>query len=226
MNSPARRAALIGAAMCATAALVPLARPTAKQGRMPPQAAFPERFGLWQTDAMSRPLVRPPSDGGKVMGFYDGVFEQTFVDVQGYRVMLSIAYLAQVFESGSLQLHLPGVCYRYAGYRVVGEHEGVARILGRGLPVSRMLAHLPGRPEPVTYWISAGGIVGNHAALRRLRIRAALERESLDGMLVRVSSIDGDAESAFSRHVRFANDLATAMSPANRAYFIGRAEAT
>ena len=225
MTSPRRRAVLIGAAMCATAALVPLARPRVRSAHAP-RLAFPERFGIWQVDAMSRPLVRPPGEQGKVLGFYDAVFEQTFVDVHGYRVMLSMAYIADLFEDGALQLHQPGVCYRYAGYRILGEYESVARIAGRDIPVTRMYAQLPGRPEPVTYWIGAGGVVGNHAALRRQRIRAAFKLESLDGMLVRLSSIDADAARAFGRQVELSEALALAMSPVDRTYFIGQAQAT
>ena len=179
MRSPARRAALIGTAMCAAAALVPLARPRAKSPDVP-RISFPQRFASWQVDAMSHPLVRPPGEQGKVLGFYDALFEQTFIHANGYRVMLSMAYMADVYGDGNLQLHLPSVCYRYAGYRIVGEHEAITRIAERDVPVGRLYAQLPGRPEPVVYWISVGGIVGDHMALRRQRIRAALRLESLD----------------------------------------------
>jgi EpsI family protein len=213
---------MLGTALCGTAVLAMLARPASPAGEALDLASlFPSRFGPWRTDALTSAFVRPSDHQGKVLGFYDRVFERTFVDDQGYRVMLSVAYLANAFEGSALQMHEPEVCYRFAGYQVVDSQDMRLSIDGRAVAATHVVAQLPGRPEPITYWILAGGTGGGHAALRRRRIVAALRREVLDGMLVRISSVDADPARAYRVHAAFAGDMARAMAPAARDRFLG-----
>jgi len=85
------------------------------------------------------------------------------------------------------------------------------------------LTTLPQRPEAVTYWIVLGGEAiadGNTFRLRRLA--NAVRRTSADGLLVRVSSLDLNAERAYALQTSFLSDMVQAMSATDRELFVGR----
>jgi hypothetical protein len=64
-------------------------------------------------------------------------------------------------------------------------------------------------------------VPADHAKLRRQRILAALRRQTLDGMLVRVSSIDRDTPRAYRKQFDFTAALAESMPAAERARLFG-----
>ena len=66
-----------------------------------------------------------------------------------------------------------------------------------------------------------GVVVADAGSFRWRRLAFAARREALDGMLVRISSIDPDADRAYELHRRFAEDMVGAMMPADRAKVIG-----
>ncbi len=135
--------------------------------------------------------------------------------------MLSIAYGAQ--QAAGLELHLPEVCYRYAGFAVGGRHIVELDVNGQRISATRLVAELPQRPEVVTYWIVLGGesiADGNSFRLRRLA--NAVRRRSADGLLVRVSSLDPDAERAHALQMKFLSDMWLLMSKADRELLVGR----
>jgi EpsI family protein len=201
-------------------------RPHAASALADPQLEklIPERFGAWEVDALSRPLVRPSDDHGRLVGAYDRLLERTFVDERGYRVMLSMAYLSSAFDGSSLQVHRPEVCYRYSGYMVEEPKSGLLDLPERSLPVTRLKAWMPGRIEPITYWVVVGNkVYGHHGELRRERIRAAMRREVLDGALIRLSSIDADRERAYRQHEQFGRQLAIALDAGRRPRVFGAA---
>jgi EpsI family protein len=226
-----RKAMVVAGCMAATAVLAQLARPRpVADGEVPDphlDALVPSAFGSWTVDPLSRSFVRPTNEQGKVLGVYDRLFEQTFVDSRGYRIMLSMAYLARAFQGSSLQVHRPEICYRYSGYQVGESSVGEFRLDDRVIPVVRLQAQLPGRPEPITYWILTGReVIGEHGQMRKRRILAALRREWLDGMLVRISSIDPDTERAYRIQQEFAQAFAQALPPASRARVFGEPPGT
>jgi EpsI family protein len=226
MTGVRRRAVLIAGCMAGTAAIARLARPLplAPDEVTDPhfEAWFPSRFGVWSVDPVTRPLVRSTDPQGKVLGVYDRLFERIFVDARGYRVMLSMAYLARAFEGSSMQLHRPEVCYRYSGYQVGELRTGQLRLQDRALPVTRLLATMPGRTEPITYWVLVGSdVVGEHNEMRKRRILASLRRVWLDGLLVRISSIDPDVARAYGIQEEFADALAAALDDSDRARVFG-----
>lgn len=224
MNPSRRHALWLAGVMTSVAAIAAIARPP----RPDPNAKsavsldtlFPQRFGDWQVDALSRAFVRPADRQGKLYQVYDQVLERTFIDGRGQRVMLSVAFGSE--QSSSLQMHRPEVCYRAAGYTIRDVRPGTLAIAGRRLAATRVDAVLPGRPEPVTYWTVLGGsIVADAAAARRRSLKAVLHHELLDGVLVRISSIDADTERAHGLQARFADELVTAITPTDRAIVIG-----
>lgn len=225
MNPGRRRALTLAAAMVSASGLAALARPPSAGagGQQPPRldALFPSAFGEWQIDPLSRAFVRAGTGAGTAYAdLYDQVLERTFVDAIGQRVMLSVAYAHE--QSSGLQLHRPEVCYRYSGYKLGGIEPTVLRIDQRPVAATRLFAVLPGRPEPLTYWTVLGGVVvADVSAWRWRRIAAVLRHRLLDGMLVRISTIDGEPARAHALQARFADELVRAMAPADRLRVIG-----
>jgi EpsI family protein len=215
VTAPTRRQVLLlAAALAATAGVAALARhgrPAAPlAARVDLARLFPESFADWQVDPASRAFVRPNEAPGKVYGLYDQVLERTFVNAQGQRIMLSVAYGGD--QSTRLQLHRPEVCYRASGYEVENAGTVPIRLAGREVPVTRLHANKPGRSEPITYWTTLGGeVAGSGSAFQWRRITHALQGDTLEGVLVRISSIDHEPARAYALQSRFAQALAQAL---------------
>jgi EpsI family protein len=134
--------------------------------------------------------------------------------------MLSAAYGGN--QTDGLELHRPEVCYRYSGFAVRGARPDEVSIGNMALPVNRLIAELPGRPEAITYWTTlAGELVRDANIFRLLTLSYSVQRLIVDGMLVRVSTIDPLPVRAYSVHDRFIAALVGALSPAGRAIVIG-----
>lgn len=224
MNRTRRRALALAVAMGGTAMFAQWARPprgaSEERTAVALDTLFPQAFGTWTVDELSRDLVRPADREGKLYGIYDRLLERTYIDAQGYRIMLSVAFGAE--QSASLQLHRPEVCYRYSGYEVGSPQSIHLDLAGRAVPATQLLTELPGRPEPVTYWSVLGGLAARELRdVRWRRVELAMQRERLDGLLVRVSSVDPDPRRAYARQARFADELVRAIAPSDRAKVIG-----
>lgn len=212
--------------MGATAALAVWARPSRTvadaRGREPLEGLFPVAAGAWRLDPHASGVVRPATEQGRVYGIYDQVLERVYVHADGRRVMLSVAYGAE--QSVGLQMHRPEVCYPSGGFKVRDLRHTTMPVAGQPVPVTRLTASMPGRPEPITYWSILGDVAQTDAvAFRWRQITSGLRGQILDGMLVRVSSIDDDDARAFRTHADFADALARAMTPAHRLRVIGNA---
>jgi EpsI family protein len=194
-------------------------RPVTDLSRVDLETIVPARFGAWQIDGLAAAFVRPGNDLPE--WGHQKLVERTYIDRDGRRVMLSMAFGTD--QSAGLELHLPEVCYRYAGFAVSGRHISELGLRDRRLAVTRLVAELPQRPEAVTYWIVLGGEAiadGNTFRLRRLG--NAVRRSSADGLLVRVSSLDLNAERAYALQTRFVSDMVHAMSATDRELLIGQ----
>lgn len=219
---PTRRQALVaGAAMLGAAAVGAALRPRevlAVGEQLDLHAAIPSQLGTWMEDTASSAFIRPADD--ETRRIYQQLLERVYVNAQGQRVMLSLAYgRSQVTD---LELHWPEVCYRYAGFDVTSPQPVVMSAGAGGLPATRMVASLPGRPEPITYWAVLGGRrAGNATDFRLMKIEAAMRREVHDGLLVRVSSIDPKSDQAFALHETFVAALLQAVPPEIRARIAG-----
>lgn len=223
---PTRRQALVlSAALAGTAGLAALGRHG--RGVQAPRAEIdlarlvPEAFEGWQVDPSTRAFVRAGDSRGKAYGIYDQVLERTFMDARGDRIMLSIAYGGE--QSARLQLHKPEVCYRASGYEVVGAQAANLQLAGRSVPVTRLVARKPGRHEPITYWTVLGGASagGSGLAYQWKRASSALRGEVMEGMLVRISSIDPDPVRAHAQQQRFALAFAQVLTPQAQARLLG-----
>lgn len=226
MNA-ARRMLVLGAAMGAAAAMAEWARPVADPAAWRPalDELFPRAFPGWRADEGAELLVRPTRETAREEdgGLYDQVLQRTYVDRDGRRVMLLAAEGAE--QSAGLQMHRPEVCYPGNGFRVEDLHGDTLQAAARRIPCTRLLASRPGRSEPITYWTVLGErVVADAGEFRARQLRFGLRRTLLDGMLVRISSLDADREAAYALHSRFAAALAQALTPRARDKVIGSAQ--
>ena len=124
--------------------------------------------------------------------------------------MLCVAYGSE--QSPALQVHRPEVCYAAGGFRIEDVHGAQIELAARRLPVTRLWASMPGRSEPITYWIVLGDrVVADSGAFRWRQVMSGLRGEIGDGMLVRVSSIGRDAQAGYRTHARFASALSAVI---------------
>lgn len=223
--TPARRNAVaLLAGMVGASALAAWARPTIRESDLRPgfdlKTLFPTRFGPWVEDPHVPVVVPPPDQQALLDKIYNQVLGRTYVDPQGRRIMLSVAYGGD--QSDGLTVHVPEVCYVAQGFRLDSAADGRLTLGGVTIPVRHVLASLGGRVEPITYWV----IVGDEATIstterRLVSLRYGLRRRIPEGMLVRVSSIDRDTGRAWGLQAQFIQDLVAVMSPADRERVVG-----
>ena len=223
-------AGVIGVSMALVAALAWWGRPGASdaaQARagVPLEALFPVRVGDWVPDPVSSGMVRPAFEQARQFQMYDQVLERTYVHPSGRRLMLSVAYGRQ--QSVGLQMHRPEVCYRAGGFTVGEARQVSLQLDGHVLPVTRLMARMPERPEPITYWRLLGDeVVADETGFKLRQFAGGLVRRRVDdGLLVRVSSIHPDAEVGWRAQEAFVRDLARGLNAQQRLRVMGWASA-
>ena len=228
MRRPLLVSIVMGLAMAATSALTgaltPAPRAPLPHEQFSLERMIPLRIGHWRIDPGVVPLQPDPEQQGVLEKIYDQTLSRTYVDPDGRRVMLSIAYGGD--QSKSLQLHLPEVCYIAQGFELLADSDDLMATRYGELPVKRLVARLHRRNEPITYWITVGDRptrAGIGQKLRRLAY--GLSGEIPDGMLVRVSTIQDNQVAAYQVQDRFVADLLGMLSPGDRAHLIGAAPA-
>lgn len=216
---------IVGIAMLGAAGLAVALKPSVKvadQGdNIHLETMIPKQFGEWKLDESIAPLQVSPDVQAQLGKIYNQTLSRTYINPQGRRIMLSIAYGGD--QSDSLQVHRPEVCYTQQGFHVV--RDALSRLATKygELPVKRLTAVQRERNEPITYWITVGDKV-TYAGLRRklAQLGYGLTGTIPDGMLVRVSSIDRDEERAYQVQEDFVREMLAAVSDKDRLRLIGR----
>ncbi len=225
ISSVRRRAWVLFACLLLTAALSVVFKPSVMpeahaRASVPLEQLFPDRFGSWQIDPVTAPLIRPAIEQGKQFQIYDQVLERTYLNSSGYRIMVSVAYGRQ--QSVGLQVHRPEVCYKAGGFSVSGLHKGQISLAGQPLPITRLLARMDGRVEPITYWRLLGDeAVTDERDFKLRQLELGARSLIADGILIRVSSIDEDLPGAYAAQESFIRDMAQAMTVEQRLRVLG-----
>jgi EpsI family protein len=217
---------VLGVAMAGTSALTGALTPTQKvadaRANFSLDKMIPQSFAGWTVDTSVVPLAPDPTQKELIAALYDQTLSRTYVNAQGQRVMLSIAYGGD--QSKQLQLHLPEVCYVAQGFDMLKDHKDeLATGFGK-VPVKRLVARQNARNEPITYWIT----IGDKAVMSGLdqkmqRFVYGLSGKIPDGMLVRVSTIGADDAGAWQLQDRFVNQMLGALDPQARTRLMGAA---
>lgn len=203
--------------MLAASGLAMALRPTqriADQGpKVDLEAMIPRAFGDWREEKQTSALIIDPSQQATLQKIYSQTLSRTFVNSNGYRIMLSIAYGRD--QSDSVQLHYPEVCYPAQGFQLHSSMSEELHLSSGNIMVKRLQTSLSNsRVEPVTYWVMIGdqAIIGG-AKKKLAEMRYGLKGVIPDGFLFRVSSIDPDNKNAFAMQTTFINELLVEASP-------------
>lgn len=214
-----RLALVLAILMSATSVVVSIVKASATVAEQGPaiqlDKVIPRQFGRWQEEKSRLVAVVNPQTQQLLEKLYSQVLTRVYVDTQGYRVMLSLAYGDD--QRGGLQAHKPEVCYPAQGFTLDrNEQADIVTSFGR-IPGRRLGTRLGSRVEPVTYWFAvADKAVTTRFEHRMAEIRLGLTGKVPYGLLFRVSSIDADQTRAYREHERFVNDLLAVVSPMDR----------
>jgi EpsI family protein len=213
-------AGLMVSSAAVTRALTPTARMADVQGRFQLEQMVPRSFGEWQVDTRVMPLQVDPATQAKLDKIYNQTLGRTYVNRRGERIMLSIAYGGD--QGDNMGVHKPEVCYTAQGFTVRDGQKGSLDTGFGALPVKRLFAQAGGRQEPITYWITIGRKATMPGMEQRLQeLRYGLSGMVPDGMLVRVSSISGEAAPAYALQDQFVRSLLAALDGPARTRLVG-----
>jgi EpsI family protein len=202
-------------------ALTPRDRLADHQPLGPIEKIIPRSFGAWHLDERSEGLPSV-SVSRELSVLYSQTLTRAYVRADGYRVMLSIAYGGD--QTRELQVHRPEVCYAAQGFRIGKQQKAWLAVAGRTLPVMRLRTDMGSRIEPVTYWVRIGEkVVRGNVEQGIARLTYGLHGQIPDGLLFRVSSIDGNPDLAYEAQQAFVNSLFESLSPAQRRMLAGGA---
>lgn len=218
---------LIGLAMLVAAlsamAMKPSVRLADTQQKTDLAALIPDAFGDWKVDTTVTPLVVNPQTAALIDKLYSQTLERTYVNSEGQRIMLSIAYGSD--QSDSMQVHKPEICYPAQGFQILKNANDVFRSAEGSIPVRRLVASQGARVEPITYWTTVGDAVAVDGFSWKLRqLKYGLTGSIPDGLLFRVSSIQNNDVDAYRTQDDFTRALLTALTPAGKQRIIGRPE--
>jgi EpsI family protein len=186
-----------------------------KLGKPDLQFLFPRQFGNWRVDARSAMVLPSPETQALLDSIYNQTLTRTYVNPMGYRIMLSVAYGGD--QSDATRAHMPEVCYPAQGFQITASDARQLTLLNRQVAVRTLMSRYGTRFEPITYWM----VVGDRVALSRTDQKLAQFALGLrgyipDGMLIRVSSIDSDADKGHLAQEAFLKDLAEAVPEVGR----------
>lgn len=217
MKPPIIVSLILGALMTLSAGAAKFITPTEFLAEsLPPlvlESAIPVQFAGWVEERNLVAAVVNPQAQAMISQIYAQTLSRTYLNKQGERIMLSIAYGKD--QGDAVQVHYPEVCYPAQGFQLKSNRIGTLSTAQGSIPIKRLETVLGAqRYEPVTYWTTVGseaitGGIGKKLAEMRYGLRGQIP----DGLLFRVSSIDADSPAAFALQETFIQDLMTNLSP-------------
>lgn len=223
-----RIAVVLAALMCLAAVGGIAARPSTRAADRGQSISLkdvvPTQFGEWTELVEQSAQVVNPQTKELLDKIYSQLLSRTYVNKQGYRIMLSMAYGDD--QRGALQAHKPEVCYPAQGFQLHSNQLGQLATPHGNVEVRRLSTSLGQRAEPVTYWFTVGDQVIQSTLQKRFaEIKLGLTGQIPDGLLFRISSIDPDTQRGFEMQQRFAADLLASVPAATRKRLSGLGQA-
>jgi len=227
VSTATRRALMAFLIMLCCAGLAQALKPTIRLAdvralKVNLETAVPKAFGSWQLDTSTSNGVINPQQLEMINKLYSQTLSRTYVDPQGHRVMLSIAYGED--QRDGLVVHHPEICYPAQGFDVISNQMGVLQT-PRGDIKVRRLETVAGnsRFEPVTYWTTVGDQVTLGGVSKKLKeMQYSLHGQIPDGLLFRVSSIGRDSAAQFALQDRYVVELLASLNTSSRQYLAGQ----
>ena len=177
--------------------------------------AVPKSFGEWHELPRSSGLIVDPQTKQLIDKIYSQTLVRTYVNDAGYHIMLSLSYGED--QRGDLALHRPEICYPAQGFTVTTNDQSMIETPYGAISGRRLTTKMGARLEPVTYWVTVGNkTVQSKWENRLIQLRMGLSGRVPDGLLFRVSSIDGDTDHAFKAQDDFVRQLLAVTSGPTR----------
>ncbi|MBK9347406.1 MAG: EpsI family protein [Burkholderiales bacterium] len=222
------RSLLLCALMFGAAGMAVTLRPHQRIADQGPQfeleTLIPEAFGEWRSEPTSAAQIVDPQQQEMLNKIYSKTLSRTYVNPQGYRIMLSIAYGRD--QTDTAQVHKPEVCYPAQGFVLHDRHVDVLQHSAGSIPITRLSTSLGPRKEPVSYWIMIGETVIKTGSFDKklVELGYGLRGKIPDGILIRASSIDADTANAYTMQDQFSKQMIEAVTPALRWRVTGKPE--
>jgi EpsI family protein len=185
---------------------------------------IPVQFGNWRQESGELKQIVNAERQNLLTKLYNQTLTRAYLDNQGNRIMLSIAYGGD--QTDEMQIHRPEVCYTAQGFQVLRQKIDTLSTSYGVLPIKRVFAVQGNRKEPITYWIRVGekAVVLKGLQQKWAQMRYGLTGKVPEGMLVRVSSIDPDERNAYRAQDDFIKSLLAVLGKEDRARLAGNFE--
>lgn len=181
---------------------------------------IPSSFNNWKIEPSFSTLMVNPDTQGELHKIYNQILSRTYVNKDGERIMLSIAYGSN--QSTDLHVHRPEICYSSSGFTIGKISKTFIDTISGRIPVMRLVAQKGSRNEPITYWIRVGDTLTRGWIEQKLAAMSyGLNGVVPDGLLFRVSSISNDNQDSFRIQQIFLSDLLRAIPSTDRHWLIG-----
>lgn len=208
------------ASIAGTVARPPERAPDTTAPRYVLDTVVPTRFGDWQALPTPAASIVNPQTQQLLDKLYSQVLTRTYMNRDGYRIMLSLAYGHD--QRGSLQAHKPEVCYPAQGFKLHSTRDTELPTRFGNIAARQLSTSLGPRQEPVTYWFTMGDTaVRSKFEQRLVEVKYGLTGQIPDGLLFRVSSIDPQAEQAYGHHRDFVAALLDVLPAEDRTRLSG-----
>jgi len=225
MKKPLIVSLILGMLMVSSGVLTKVMTPavilTGQHEKINLETMIPHEFDRWKIDPSSAALIVNPDDQGLLNKIYNQTLSRTYINDQGERVMLSIAYGRD--QSTDLHVHRPEICYATSGFDVGKISKTfVDTTVGR-IPVMHLVAKQGIRNEPITYWIRVGDSLTRGWFEQKLTaIGYGLTGKVPDGLLFRVSSISSNEQDSYRLQQVFLASMLQAVRSEDRYWLVGR----
>jgi len=215
-----RRKFALGLAFAGAAGIAAARQPSVKVdylGKNKLDQVLPEKMGRWEFVSSSG-LVVPPEDQLS-RALYSQLLTRVYSAADGSSMMLLVAQSGS--QTGILQIHRPEICYNAGGYQLSEILPHTVRLPWGAIPTMSMSAQNGSRTEQLAYWTR----IGRHMPVnwRQQRLAVAidnLKRQIPDAVMVRVSTISNDRETALASIDEFIVTMLSSITPQMRRVFV------
>ncbi len=185
------------------------------------ETLIPEQFGNWQLLNQNSNQIINPQIQEKLDSLYSQILTRTYINRNGNRIMLSIAYGRD--QRSYMAVHYPEVCYPAQGFSLKSNQVAKISINGSPFNVRQLETQLGNqRHEPVTYWTTIGEFRSLGGFKKRLlELQYGFAGDIPDGLLFRVSSIGQDTSTQFAIQEDFLSVLINAVEKDKRVFLTG-----
>lgn len=225
MKTPLIISLILGMLMVSSTVLTKVMTPTVmladQQTKIDLEAIIPAKFDQWEIDQTIVSYIVNPTVKGVLEKIYSQTLSRTYINNNGERIMLSIAYGG--VQNKELQAHRPEICYAANGYDISKMTKAFVDTTIGQIPVMRLVAKQGARNEPVTYWIRVGdSLTRGWIEQKMAAFSYGLAGKVPDGILVRVSAISNDEQDSFRIQQEFLTAMLQSVQSDDRFWLVGQ----